>query len=83
MPTCSLSSYLAASAKSGVTLFRQIVTLIGNPCNLLVNAPLGQDLGDCKNSCHNDVAVLFTGLSGKTWETAKIAHESRNDVRHI
>ena len=29
MPTCSLSSYLVASAKSGVTLFRQIVTLMG------------------------------------------------------
>ena len=25
-------------------------------------------------------SVLFTGLSGNTWETAKIAHESHNDV---
>ena len=24
---------------------------------------------------------MFTGLSGNTWETAKIAHESHNDVR--
>ena len=31
MPTCSLSSYLAASAKSGVKLFRQIVTLRVKP----------------------------------------------------
>ena len=52
MPTCSLSSYLAASAKSGVTLFRQIVTLIGNPCNVHVN-----DMGERKNS-----SVIMTSL---------------------
>ena len=26
---------------------------------------------------------MFTGLSGNTWETAKIAHGSHNDVRHL
>ena len=36
MPTCSLSTYLAASAKSGVTLFRQIVTLRAKPGEQLV-----------------------------------------------
>ena len=37
MPTSSLSSYLAASAKSGVTLFRQIMTLRGKPCRYRSN----------------------------------------------
>ena len=27
------------------------------------------------------IVPMFTGLSGNTWETAKIAHESHNDVR--
>ena len=35
MPTSSLSSYLAASAKSAVTLFRQIVTL-GNLADIVL-----------------------------------------------
>ena len=26
---------------------------------------------------------MFTGLSGNTWETAKIPHESHNDVRRL
>ena len=26
---------------------------------------------------------MFTGLSGKAWETPKIAHESHNDVRRM
>ena len=39
-------------------------------------------------NCHFDRQSLpclgkFTGLSGKTWETPKIAHESHNDVRHM
>ena len=25
------------------------------------------------------IVPMFTGLSGNTWETAKIAHESHND----
>ena len=29
------------------------------------------------------IVPMFTGLSGKTWETAKIAHESHNDVRRL
>ena len=51
-----------SAAKSGIALFRQIVTLRGNPSR---------------------VFVMFTGLSGKTWETATIAHESHNDVRRM
>ena len=52
MPTCSLSSYLAASAKSGITLFRQIVTLRGKPCQYCTNVygPFGEHLADCKDS---------------------------------
>ena len=29
------------------------------------------------------IVPMFTGLSGNTWETAKIAHESHNDVRRL
>ena len=29
------------------------------------------------------IVPMFTGLSGNTWETAKIAHDSHNDVRHL
>ena len=62
MPTSSLSSYLAASAKSALILFRQIMTLRGKPCRY---------------------CTKFTGLSACTWETAKIAHGSHNDVRRL
>ena len=39
-------------SKEWLTLFRQIVTLIGNPCRCLCNVygPFGQDLGERKNS---------------------------------
>ena len=29
------------------------------------------------------IVPMFTGLSGNTWETATIAHESHNDVRRL
>ena len=29
------------------------------------------------------IVPMFTGLSGNTWETAKIAHKSHNDVRRL
>ena len=29
------------------------------------------------------VPIMFTGLSGNTWQTAKIAHESHNDVTRL
>ena len=61
MPT-SLSSYLAASAKSAIISFQLIVTLRGKLYRY---------------------CTKFTGFSGNTWETAKIAHESHNDVRHL
>ena len=64
MPTCSLSSYLTVSAKSGVTLFRQIVTMFRRIETL-------------------PIVPMFKGLSGKTWETVKIAHERHNDVRRL
>ena len=47
MPTSFLSSYLAASAKSAVTLFGQIVTLRGITLPILYNVyrPFGEHLG--------------------------------------
>ena len=61
MPT-SLSSYLAASAKSAVTLFRQIVTLRGItlPISYHVYGPFGEHLGRPKiaHESHNDVRRL-------------------------
>ena len=47
MPTSSLSSYLASSAKSAVTLFLQIVTLmeITLPISYNVYGPFGEHLG--------------------------------------
>ena len=29
------------------------------------------------------ILQMFTGLSGNTWKTARIAHESHNDVRRL
>ena len=62
MPTSSLSSYLAASAKSAVTLFRQIVTLRGItlPISYHVYGPFGEHLGRPKiaHGSHNDVRRL-------------------------
>ena len=29
------------------------------------------------------IVPMFTGLSGNTWKTAKIAHESHNDIRRL
>ena len=62
MPTSSLSSYLAASAKSAVTLFRQIVTLKGitMPISYNVYGPFGKHLGRPKiaHESHSDVRRL-------------------------
>ena len=62
MSTSSLSSYLAASAKSAVTLFRQIVTLRGItlPISYNVYRPFGEHLGRPKiaHGSHNDVRRL-------------------------
>ena len=62
MPTSSLSSYLAASAKSAVTLFRQIVTLRGItlPISYKVHWPFGEHMGRLKvaHGSHNDVRHL-------------------------
>ena len=62
MPTSSLSSYLAASAKSAVTLFRQIVTLRGItlPISYYVYGAFGEHLGRPKiaHGSHNDVRRL-------------------------
>ena len=54
MPTCSLSSYLVASAKSA---WRHIIS---------ANCDFEGESGP--------IVPMFTGLSGNTWETAKIAH---------
>ena len=62
MPTSSLSSYLAASAKSAVTLFWQIVTLRGItlPISYNVYGAFGKHLGRPKiaHGSHNDVRRL-------------------------
>ena len=62
MPTSFLSSYLAASAKSAVTLFRQIVTLKGITLLISYNVyePFGEHLGRPKiaHGSHNDVRCL-------------------------
>ena len=62
MPTSSLSSYLAASAKSAVTLFRQIVTLRGITLPIsYVYEPFGEHLGKPKiaHESHNDVSLCW------------------------
>ena len=61
MPTPSLSSYLLASAKSAVTLFRQIVTLRGITLPIsYVYGPFGEHLGrpEIAHESHNDVRRL-------------------------
>ena len=64
MPTSFLSSYLAASAKSAITLFWQIVTLSGItlPISYNVYGPFREHLGRIKNIVvivsHNDVRRL-------------------------
>ena len=66
MLTSSLSSYLAASAKSqsAVTLFRQVVTLRGItlPMSYNVDGPSGEHLGlgrpKIAHGSHNDVRHL-------------------------
>ena len=65
MPTSSLSSYLAASAKSAVTLFRQIVTLRGITLPIAYNVyvPFGEHLGSPKIA--HDV-IITSSVSGGT-----------------
>ena len=62
MPTSSLYSYLAASAKSDVTLFRQIGTLRGItlPISYHVYGPFGEHLErpTIAHGSHNDVRRL-------------------------
>ena len=62
MPTSCLSSYLASSAKSALSLFRQIVTLRWNPCRYRTNVYglSGNTWGDRKTAheSHNDVRRL-------------------------
>ena len=62
MPTSSLSSYLAASAKSAVKLFRQIVTLRGITLSISYNVYglFEEHLGRPKiaHGNHNDVRHL-------------------------
>ena len=61
MPTSSLSSYLVASAKSAVTLFRHIVTLRGITLPIsYVYGLFGEHLGrpNIAHVSHNDVGPL-------------------------
>ena len=61
MPTSSLVSYLAASAKSAVTLFRQIVTLRGiYLANIECSRVFRGTPGEIKiaHGSHNDVRRL-------------------------
>ena len=62
MPTSSLSSYLAASAKSAVILFRQIVTLRGKPCRYCTKftglSGNAWEASKIAHESHNDVRRL-------------------------
>ena len=74
MPTCSLSSYLAASAKSGVTLFRQIVTLKGiYLANIECSRVFRGTPGETKNSSRESsigLGLMTSGVSAApTWAT--------------
>ena len=67
MPTSSLSSYLVASAKSALTLFRQIMTLRGItlPMSYNVYGPFGEHLGKPKIATG---VIMALGVSaGRTW----------------